>query len=148
MSNDAANPDEPEGQPRDGLGLVISVSLAGAVVGAFFGSFEYPLGTALGGVGGVVDGLAWTGIMLSRAQQGHGRGRLLAAGAGWGVAVGLVATFILHGGLALWHLALGRASPTDLPGVFLVLVGILCAVPVGAITGLLCGLLVPVRPPT
>jgi hypothetical protein len=109
----------------------IFVCLAGAGVGAFFGSFEYPLGTVLGAVGGIVAGLLWTWIMLRRARAGWGSAPLV--GTGWGIVVGLLATAILHGGL-IWF---GIASDAIVLGV-----AVVCAIVGGAITGLVCGAIV------
>jgi len=112
----------------------IFVCLAGGGVGAFFGSFEYPLGTVLGALGGVVAGLIWTWIMLRRARAGWGSAPLV--GAGWGIVVGLLATAILHGGLIWCEIA---------SDAIVLQIAIVCAIVGGAITGFVCGCMVPVR---
>jgi hypothetical protein len=147
MNDDAASRDErgSESHGRRNPEIVILICLAGGGVGAFFGSFEFPLGTVLGGLGGIVAGVTWAGILLDRARQGYSRGGLVGTGTIWGMVVGILATLILHGGLAAWHSAEGRASPTEFPGLFLLLVGVILAVPAGAFTGAICGLLVPVK---
>ena len=120
--------------------LLIIVCVAGAGVGAFFGSFEYPLGTVLGGLGGVVAGILWTWTMLWLAKSGLGQGRILAAGTVWGIVVGLLATAILHGGAFILY---ARSESSEI--FIILLVAVVCAVVGGAITGAICGCIVPLR---
>jgi hypothetical protein len=134
------------GLPR-GTGLRVIVCAAGAAVGAFFGSFAYPTGTVLGGAGGVLAGLVWTRVMLRRSKAGYSRARLVRAGAGWGIVVGLLATAVLHGGLILHDYASVRTPNRGgyLDGLYplVLVVAAACAVIGGAVTGTLCGGIVP-----
>ncbi len=126
--------------------LRIIVCVAGTCVGAFFGSFEYPLGTVLGGLGGLIAGLLWPWIMLRQARAGCSRGQLVRAGTVWGVVVGLLATAILWGGLIALQVAQMEGTSGSVsvhPGI--VLFAAVCAVVGGAITGAVCGAIVPVK---
>ncbi len=126
--------------------LRIIVCVAGTCVGAYFGSFEYPTGTVLGAVGGLIAGLLWPWIMLRRARTGFDRGRLVGAGAVWGIVVGLLATAILHGGLIALRVAQMEGTSGSVsvhPIIVLIAAG--CAGVGGAITGAVCGAIVPVK---
>jgi hypothetical protein len=133
-----SRPYRPLGGPG-GWALLIVVCVVGGGVGALFGSFDHPKGTILGALGGVVAGALWTGIMLLHAWCGLSGGGLVGAGTLWGIGVGLLATFILHGGLAVWDPKLGY----DGAGMIYLEIGLACAIPAGAITGAVCGTMVP-----
>ena len=127
--------------------LRIIVCVAGTCVGAFFGSFDYPLGTLLGAVGGFAAGLVWTRVMLRRARAGFSRGRLVNAGTGWGIVVGLLATAILWGGLFIRGVAQGHVTGGGVLGALATIgmIAIICAVVGGSITGAVCGCFVPLK---
>jgi hypothetical protein len=132
-------------------GLWFPVCLFGAAVGALFGSFAYPVGTAFGALGGVLAGILWTRVMVRRARAGCGRRRLISAGTKWGIVVGLIATAVLHGGLIVYWLGrLGTPAGHFESGLdiypFALVIGVICAVPAGAITGAICGAFVPEGP--
>jgi hypothetical protein len=134
--------------------LLIIVCVAGACVGAlfgaiasvFFGSPKFPLGTVLGAVGGGVAGFCWTWIMLGYSRTGLSRGKLVFVGTGWGIIVGLLATAILQGGLFIQAKVLGHAVDDDFGIIILIWMGAaVCAVVGGAITGAICGCIVPLK---
>jgi hypothetical protein len=130
-------------QPRALLNIVC---VAGGCVGAFFGLFALPFGPLLGAVGGIVAGLLWTRIMLRRARSGFGRGKLVFAGTGWGIVVGLLATAILHGGLIIKYTVYPQTAWETLSmNPFVLLIAAFCAFVGGAITGAICGRIVPLR---
>jgi hypothetical protein len=126
--------------------LTAKVCLLGAIVGGFFGSFAYPMGTCLGALGGLVAGVLWTRLMLRRTGPGQSRTRIVGAGVGWGVVVGLVATVILHGGIISYAFVVYGQGTREVhsdstievyPAILLI--AFACAVLGGTITGGLCG---------
>ena len=126
------------------LALLTIVCLACTGVGAFLGSIYSLSGAVWGGIGGQLAGFIWTPIMLRLAKKGFQSGRLVASGAGVGVAAGLVGSTFLHAAMLLsepapfwmsWQVVL----------LILVFYGGVCGGIVGAVTGALCGLLVPKR---
>ena len=140
--------------PRAPLWPAILVALAGAAVGGFFGeaaSAMYGvhdpgadgasvrhlvyLGLALGAASGAGVGAAWW--LLMRRLVGRASGlKIIAAGAGLGLAAGIASTVFLHAGLA------GVSDRwTDLN--WLPVVGLCAALlgaPAGLVTGLVCGI--------
>jgi len=140
--------------PRALLWPAILVALAGAAVGGFFGhaagvmygayaagddgaSVWYIgyLGLLLGAASGAGVGLAWW--LLMRRLLGRASGlKVIAAGAGLGLAAGIVSTLILHAGLVGVS---GRWTDLNwLPVVGLCVV--LLGAPAGLVTGLVCGI--------
>jgi hypothetical protein len=140
--------------PRMPLWPAILVALAGAAVGGFFGAaasamygvydpgadgasvpYLVYLGLALGAAGGAAVGAAWW--LLMRRLLGRASGlKIIAAGAGLGLAAGVASTVFLHAGLA--GISDRWTDPDWLPAVGLC-VGLLGA-PAGLVTGLVCGL--------
>jgi len=94
------------------------------------------LAVILGTTFSAVAGVAWSVIMVRSARQGADR--FVPAGVRWGIALGILATFIMHGGLVL---AILYAAPAKInPGVFIYLgIGIFCAVVAGLVLGALGG---------
>jgi hypothetical protein len=132
------------GSRRPHGGLTVKVCLLGSAVGAFFGSFAYPLGTVLGGAGGLAAGLLWTWIMLRRVRPQATKRQILNAGALWGIVVGMIATAILHGGLAVFPGWVSVRSPYFEPYEYpyLLVVASTCAFFGGTISGTICGAMV------
>ncbi len=123
--------------------LAVIVCLAGAGVGAFLGSIDFPLGTVSGGICGLLAWGIWTPIMLKLAKKGCQRGRLVASGAGLGFIAGLMATDILYA-----ILLASEPAPYWMGTEVVILVMLAastCGGVGGAVTGALCGLLVPKR---
>ena len=145
--------------PRAPLWPAILVALAGAAVGGFFGhaagvmygayaagddgaSVWYIgyLGLLLGAASGAGVGLAWW--LLMRRLLGRASGlKVIAAGAGLGLAAGVVSTVILHAGLGVsWTTPVGL-SYWELEWLFNVcLSAAVLGAPAGLVTGLVCGL--------
>jgi len=124
--------------------LLTIVCLIDTGVAAMLGSiFELPFGTMWGGIGGMLAGFVWVPIMLKLARKGLQRGRLVGCGAATGAAVWWMAAGILVVALVMYDPPLGM-SPPVIVLCFLVY-GAIGGVPAGAVTGALCGLIVPKR---
>ena len=117
-----------------------------AAVGAFFGLPWWTVGAACGAVGGIVAGVLWSRWM-SRWMR-NDRPGLMWMAVGLGVAVGLLATGILHAGLlasqALWHWYPDKMDFSLAPGdPFYWGIFVMVALPCGflaGILGLICGI--------
>lgn len=122
------------------------VCLASAGVGSFFGLFWGIGGIACGALGGIVAGVLWS-YWMSRRLRGPHAG-LLGMAVVMGVAVGLLATVIMHAGLlasqALWQWYPENVDLSFVPGdadywIVATRIGIPCGLVAGAILGLACG---------
>jgi len=130
------------------VSLIVLVCGAGAIVGSLFGLLaalgyqlnrmvtllpELPriwtVGGVSGGLGGLLAGIIWCGVMIPRAIHGRHQ-RLVLSGTWCGILVGLLCTAILH--VALVFTA-GRFDPP------LYVMGAILGVLAGAATGAICG---------
>lgn len=122
------------------------ICLASAGVGGFSGLFWGIGGVACGALGGIVAGVLWS-YWMSRLLRGP-RAGLLGMAVVMGVAVGLLATIIMHVALlaseALWHWYPENHDFSFVPGeadywVIATWIGIPCGLVAGAVMGLACG---------
>jgi len=130
------------------VSLIVLVCGAGAIVGSLFGLLaalgyqlnrmvtllpELPriwaVGGVSGGLGGLLAGIIWCGVMIPRARR-SGPERLILAGTRYGIWAGLLCTAVLHFALAI------AANQAD---ASVVIMGAILGVLAGAATGAICG---------
>ena len=133
------------GQQRFSRGewvLAIFVCVAGTFVGNFVGTLFWSAGGLslpwlFGAIGGLLAGVIWSRFMIPR----RGRGRVYAVGVGtlMGIVVGMLATVILHLSAIVqsWPMSAIQIFPIGL---------VAFGIPAGAVTGLVCGLLLCLLP--
>jgi hypothetical protein len=132
---------------RPFLPVGVFVGLAGALVGGACGDLASGMyggparpavaGALLGGAGGLLVGVLWCRVMFPRARSYvrglRSAGGLVGLGSALGLAAGAADTLLLHAGLSA---AAGQVHALG-AGLAIVVVG----APAGAVTGLLCGLI-------
>lgn len=124
--------------------LFVFVSVAGALVGGFFGSLSpilynlesprilFNAGLVLGGAGGLLAGIIWCLRMRFRIRTEPSYWSVVGRGALNGLLVSVLATVILHAGLMV---VATRWAPEALLG------GLLFGAPAGVIVGAFCGMI-------